>query len=45
MVEQTSTHRAPWTLVEANDKSFARIKVLRTVCDSLERGLDKQRRK
>ena len=36
MVEYTSTSEAPWTLVEANDKSFARIKVLETLCTRLE---------
>jgi AMP-polyphosphate phosphotransferase len=35
MVQQTSGQQAPWTLVEANDKYFARIKVLRTICDRL----------
>ena len=35
MVERTSTRTAPWTLVEGNDKNFARLKVLRTVCDRL----------
>ena len=35
MVERTSTRQAPWTLVEANDKLFARLKVLETVCDRL----------
>jgi polyphosphate:AMP phosphotransferase len=39
MVERTSTDIAPWTLVEANDKYFARIKVLKTLCDRLERAL------
>jgi AMP-polyphosphate phosphotransferase len=39
MVERTSTHFAPWTLVEANDKAFARIKVLDTVCDRLSKAL------
>src|SRR4030095_5407253 len=39
MVEQTSTGLAPWTLVEGNDKYFARLKVLKTVCQSLERAL------
>ena len=29
MVDRTSTEIAPWTLVEAEDKYFARIKVLR----------------
>ena len=32
MVDRTSTEIAPWTLVEANDKYFARIKVLETLC-------------
>jgi AMP-polyphosphate phosphotransferase len=39
MIEKTSTREAPWTLVEANDKSFARVKVLSTMCDRLERRL------
>jgi polyphosphate:AMP phosphotransferase len=39
MVERTSTRLAPWTLVEANDKSFARLKVLRTIGDRLEAAL------
>ena len=39
MVERTSTQLAPWTLVEGNDKQFARLKVLKTVCDSLEASL------
>jgi polyphosphate:AMP phosphotransferase len=30
MIEQTSTEIAPWTLVEAEDKYHARLKVLRT---------------
>ena len=37
MIEHTSTTLAPWTLVEANDKRFARIKVLTTVCERLRR--------
>ena len=40
MVDRTSTGNAPWTLVEANDKAFARVKVLRTVCERLEAALD-----
>ena len=31
MVERCSTEYAPWTLVEAEDKHFARIKVLKTL--------------
>lgn len=41
MVDRTSTEIAPWTLVEANDKNFARIKVLKTLCDRIEAALKK----
>ncbi len=40
MVERTSTMRAPWTLVEGNDKPYARIKVLKTICDALNAGIE-----
>jgi polyphosphate kinase 2 (PPK2 family) len=36
IVEHTSTHTAPWVLIEGNDKRFARIKVINTFCDRLE---------
>lgn len=39
MIERTSTEDAPWTLVEANDKYYARIKILRTLTRSIERSL------
>ncbi|MDR0477506.1 MAG: polyphosphate:AMP phosphotransferase [Desulfobulbaceae bacterium] len=39
MVDRTSTLHAPWTLVEANSKNFARIKVLKTLCDKIESKL------
>lgn len=39
MIERTSTPRAPWTLVEAEDKSWARVKTLETVADRLEEEL------
>jgi polyphosphate kinase 2 (PPK2 family) len=42
MVERTSTRRAPWTLVEGNDKRFARLKVLSTVNERLTAGLEQQ---
>jgi len=41
MVDRTSTQSAPWTLVEANDKRFARIKVLRTINEALEAAFAK----
>ncbi len=40
MVERTSTGDVPWTLVESNDKNYARVKILRTLCESLEQALD-----
>ncbi|MGG2396671.1 polyphosphate:AMP phosphotransferase [Pseudomonas sp. SH1-B] len=36
MVDRTSTEIAPWTLIEANDKRFARVKVLRTINEAIE---------
>ena len=36
MVDRTSTEVSPWTLVEANDKRWARVKVLRTINLALE---------
>lgn len=41
MIDRTSTEIAPWTLVEANDKNYARIKVLKTLCERLEAALGK----
>ncbi|MFA6920678.1 MAG: polyphosphate:AMP phosphotransferase [Gallionella sp.] len=41
MVDRTSTEIAPWTLVEANDKNFARIKILKTLCEQIEATLEK----
>ncbi len=42
MVDRTSTETSPWTLVEADNKYFARIKVLRTICERLEAALDRR---
>ena len=39
MVARTSTRIAPWTLIEGNDKNFARVKVLTTLADLLESRL------
>jgi AMP-polyphosphate phosphotransferase len=39
MVDRTSTSPAPWTLVEANNKYYARIKVLKTLCDAIEQAI------
>ncbi|MBM3367089.1 MAG: polyphosphate:AMP phosphotransferase [Betaproteobacteria bacterium] len=40
MVERTSSTSAPWTLVEANNKLHARVKVLKTVVKAIEKALD-----
>lgn len=39
MVGRTSTQTAPWVLVEGNDKKYARVKVLKTLCERLERSV------
>jgi polyphosphate kinase 2 (PPK2 family) len=36
MLERTSTDYAPWTLVEADSKRYARVKVVETVCAAIE---------
>jgi polyphosphate:AMP phosphotransferase len=42
MVDRTSTAATPWTLVEANNKYHARIKVLKTLCEAVEQALARQ---
>jgi polyphosphate kinase 2 (PPK2 family) len=39
MVKYTSTHVSPWEIVPANNKNFARIRVLETFGDYLEAAL------
>ena len=39
MVERTSTEYAPWHLIEANNKYYARAKIVRTFCKALEKQL------
>lgn len=41
MLARCSPPTAPFTLVEANDKHFARVKVLQTVCERLEAALER----
>lgn len=40
MIMRTSTTYAPWTIVEGNDKLWARIRVLKTVCEAIEKRLE-----
>ena len=39
MIVKTSTKGAPWHVIEANDKRYARIKVLEIVVEALEKAL------
>ncbi|GAB2891427.1 polyphosphate:AMP phosphotransferase [Uliginosibacterium flavum] len=39
LIDRTSTGKAPWIVVEANDKNFARVKILKAICGALEKAL------
>jgi polyphosphate kinase 2 (PPK2 family) len=39
MIRETSTGFAPWTLVEAENKRYARVKVIETVVAAAEDGM------
>jgi len=39
MLLKTSTRNAPWTIVESNDKWYARVKVLKVVAQALKASL------
>jgi polyphosphate:AMP phosphotransferase len=39
MVVRTSTKYATWTLVEGDDKPYARVKILRAICEALKNAL------
>jgi len=43
MLQKTNTAFAPWTVVEANNKQFARLKVLETVIHAIEERLDDEK--
>ncbi len=40
MFERTSTHEAPWTIVESTDRRFRNMKVVQTVCQAIQAGLN-----
>ena len=42
MLARTNTHRAPWTLVAAEDENHRRLRVLRAVADGLRRALEQR---
>lgn len=39
MIDRTSTEFAPWTIIEANDKRHSRVKVIRTLCETMSQHL------
>jgi polyphosphate kinase 2 (PPK2 family) len=39
MIQQTSVQNSPWILVENQNKAYGRIKVLKTLCDALEKAV------
>lgn len=45
MLIRTSTTYAPWIVVEGNDKRYARVKVLQTVVDALEKKIKEVKEK
>ena len=40
MFKKTSTNIASWNMIAANKKWFTRVKVLDTICENLEKGVD-----
>ncbi|MCC5874863.1 MAG: polyphosphate:AMP phosphotransferase [Candidatus Sumerlaeia bacterium] len=40
MIKRTSTTYAPWTIVEGNCKRYARVKVIETVCQTLDKAIE-----
>jgi polyphosphate:AMP phosphotransferase len=39
MIDRTSSENAPWTLIEAEDKKYARVKIMRVLCEAIEKAL------
>ena len=39
MIDRTSTDTAPWTVVEANNKYYARVKILKEICTRIEAAM------
>ncbi|MDD6651993.1 MAG: polyphosphate--AMP phosphotransferase [Eggerthellales bacterium] len=42
MFRLTSTKQAPWHVLESDDKHYARVKALKTICDCLEERLSQE---
>jgi len=45
MLIRTSTRNAPWIVVEGNCKYFARVKVLETVVEAIEKRLEEEKKR
>ncbi|MGJ5675811.1 MAG: polyphosphate:AMP phosphotransferase [Nostochopsis sp.] len=43
-IQRTTTPTAPWTIVAANDKYYARVKVIETVVDAIQAELKRRKR-
>ena len=41
MFEETSTELAPWTVIPAENKRYARVAVIETVIDAMEAGMER----
>jgi polyphosphate:AMP phosphotransferase len=41
MLERTSSHQAPWIIVEAGDHRFRRLKIFQTICESVANSINK----
>lgn len=44
MLEKTDSDYAPWTIIEATDKNYASMKILKTVTDRLDQALTQHRK-
>ncbi|MBQ9940965.1 MAG: polyphosphate:AMP phosphotransferase [Clostridia bacterium] len=42
MLKYTSTEYAPWTVIESNDKKYARIKAIKTLINAIEERLERE---
>jgi polyphosphate kinase 2 (PPK2 family) len=45
MLERTSSEAAPWHLIEGDSKRYARVRVLETVIEAVEAGLERHGRR
>ena len=43
MIDRTSTSFSPWTVIEANDKHLARVRVVQTICQRIAGALSRKR--